>query len=293
MSKSKKSQTEDASTKATNANVSRAPRPPAWRSRIGLIVSFFALTIGGAYFYQRINSKDDVKTYDFKVAAKYPHDSTAFTEGLFFHEGHIYESTGLMGSSTLRKFDLTTNQVTIEKIDPKIFGEGLVLWRDRLIQLTYDEGVAYCYDLDFKRLEQKFKYEGQGWGLTHDGKHLIMSNGTSELQFRNPETFELDHRLPVTLNGRRIGRLNELEYVNGNIYANIWHEDYILEIDPQSGQVTARFDLRGLLPRNDRPDNREAVLNGIAYNTETNRFIVTGKYWPNFFEIELVPRDQK
>lgn len=243
--------------------------------------------------FQKIKATNDVKTYGFTKAATIPHDSTAFTEGLFYHDGQIYESTGLVGSSTLRKTDVETTLVTIEKLDPKIFGEGLVLWRDRLIQLTYDEGVAYCYDLDFKRLEKKFKYEGQGWGLTHDGRQLIMSNGTSQLQFRDPETFQLDHRLAVTLNGRRIGQLNELEFVNGKIYANVWREDYLLEIDPQSGKVTAKIDLRGLLPRNDRPDNREAVLNGIAYNTETNRFIVTGKYWPNFFEIELVSRDEK
>ena len=147
--------------------------------------------------------------------------------------------------------------------------------------------------MNLKQLDKKFDYEGQGWGLTNDGRYLIMSNGTSELQFRDPETFELDHRLTVNVGGRRIGRLNELEYVNGKIYANVWHEDYIVEIDPASGNVLSRIDLRGLLPYSQRPNNPEAVLNGIAYNSDSKRFIVTGKYWPYLYEIELVSRDAK
>ena len=279
----------------------RAPRPPAWRGRIGLIVAFFAITIGGGYLVMYGNdlfgllglAPDKIPSYGFRVVAKYPHDSSAFTEGLLYHDGTLYESTGPEGQSTLRKIDLASDQVRIVKLDPKYFGEGLVLWRDRLIQLTYDSELAMCYDLQLKPLEQTYRYEGQGWGLTHDGQFLIMSNGTSELQFRNPETFALDHRLPVTAGGRRASRLNELEYVDGKIYANVWHDDRILEIDPQSGYVTARIDLRNLLPREQRPNHPEAVLNGIAYNTESKRFIVTGKYWPYLYEIELVPPNKK
>lgn len=273
----------------------RRARPPAWRSRLGLIVAFFAISIGGAYLvvFQRVLSVDNVKTYGFKVVAQYPHDSAAFTEGLLYHGGKIYESTGLEGKSTIRQMDLATSQVVIQKIDDKLFGEGLALWRDRLTQLTYNSGIALNYDLDLKPLDQRFEFEGQGWGLTHDGRFLIMSNGTSELQFRDPESFQLDHRLVVNMGGRRIGRLNELEYVNGKIYANVWHEDYIVEIDPASGEVTARIDLRELLPYSKRPSNPEAVLNGIAFNTDTNRFIVTGKYWPFLYEIELTSREGK
>ncbi len=283
------------------APAARRPRPPAWRSRIGLIIAFFAITIGGAYlvifgsdtFYQWLSGAPAVKTYRFKEVAKYEHDNTAFTEGLLYHNGKIYESTGLEGKSTLRQIDLKSSQVVTHKLDDKLFGEGLVLWRDHLIQLTYKSGIALCYDLDLKPLDKKFEYDGQGWGLTHDGRHLIMSNGTSDLQFRDPETFELDHRLAVNLGGRRVAGLNELEYVDGKIYANVWHQDYILEIDPQNGDVTARIDLRGLIPNSQRPKNSEAVLNGIAYNTDSKRFIVTGKYWPFLYEIELVsPGDQ-
>ena len=197
------------------------------------------------------------------------------------------------GRVLFRKIDLESSQVIIETLDSKIFGEGLALWRDRLIQLTYNAGIAYVYDLDLQRQDKSFEYEGQGWGLTHDGRYLIMSNGSSELQFRDPETFQLGHRLVVTEKGRRVFRLNELEYVDGKIYANVWHKDYLLEIDPRTGKVLARIDLAGLLPDKDRPNNREAVLNGIAYNSDTGRLIVTGKYWPFLYEIELVSRESK
>lgn len=265
-------------------------RPPAWRSRLGLIIAFFAITIGGAYWYViQANARlSNLRTYGFQVVKSHKHDPEAFTEGLLYHDGKIYESTGLQGRSTIRMTDLATGQQTVEKLDDNLFGEGLVLWRDRLIQLTYDSGIALLYDPNLKRLEQNFEYDGQGWGITHDGRHLIMSNGTSALQFRDPETFALDHRLTVTVGGRPISRLNELEYVNGKIYANVWHDNYLLEIDPTSGQVTARVDLNGLLPRSQRPQNSEGVLNGIAYNPETKTFFVTGKYWPFIYEIELV-----
>jgi glutamine cyclotransferase len=267
---------------------------PAWRGRLGLIIGFFTLTIGlGILYlaYEQWVRQAGIKTYGFTVRAKYLHDSNAFTEGLVWHDGKLFESTGLEGKSSIRVTDLQSSDVRIEPLDVNVFGEGLTLWRDRLIQLTYNEEVAYTYDLDLVRQEQTYSYEGQGWGLTHDGRFLIMSNGTNELQFRDPETFELDHRLPVTIGGRRIGRLNELEYANGRIYANVWHDDSILEIDPADGKVTGRIELRDLLPRDQRPSHPEAVLNGIAYNQTTKRLIVTGKYWPYFFEIELVPKE--
>jgi glutamine cyclotransferase len=290
MSKTKKN---DSRTSSSGETPLPRPRPPAWRSRIWLIATFFALTVGGAYLVTTMTTSSGVPTFGFKVANKYPHDSSAFTEGLLYHGGQIYESTGLEGESTLRKFDLAKGQWTIEKLDPKLFGEGLTLWRDRLIHLTYRSGVAQCYDLDLKPLETRFSYEGEGWGLTHDGRHLIMSNGTSELQFRDPETFQLDHRLRVTLGGRSFGRLNELEYVDGRLYANVWHQDYLVEIDPETGAIRSRIDLSGVLSAADRPRHPEAVLNGIAYNSDTGRLIVTGKYWPYLFEIEIVPRNQK
>jgi glutamine cyclotransferase len=296
MSKAKQQQKSPTTAASTPSGTARKPRPPAWRSRLGLIIAFFTLTIGGAYLVvnfdaiaRLLSPHSGIPTYGYKVAARYKHASDAFTQGLVYHQGFLYESTGLEGQSSLRKCDLSNENWTIEKLDPKWFGEGLALWRDKLIQLTYRAGLAHVYDLNLKLLDQKLEYEGEGWGLTHDGSMLIMSNGTSDLQFRNAETFELDRRLTVTVNGRRLGRLNELEYANGKIYANVWHEDYVVEIDPRSGQVTARIDLRGLLSPQDRPPNSEAVLNGIAFNSSTNRFIVTGKYWPYLFEIELVP----
>ncbi len=272
--------------------VAKPAAPPAWRSRIGLIVAFFAITIGGSYAYLALMNSSTAEEFDYKVVAKYPHDSNAFTEGLVYRDGVVFESTGLLGNSTIRKFDLASQTQTSEKLDDKFFGEGLALWNDQLIQLTYRNGVAFFYDLDLQATGKKFDYEGEGWGLTDDGRHLIMSNGTSELQFRDPETFEIVRRLRVTDGNRGVSPLNELEYVDGKIYANIWHRDFIVAIDPTTGQVTERIYLTGLLPYDQRPTN-ESVLNGIAYNDATRRLIVTGKNWPFLYEIELVRRQRR
>jgi glutamine cyclotransferase len=264
--------------------------PPAWRNRIGLILAFFALTIGGTYLFMALMYSSTAQEFDCEIVRKYPHGSAAFTEGLVYRDGVIFESTGLLGKSTISKFDLATETLVSEtKLDEKLFGEGLTLWDDRLLQLTYRNGVALWYDLELQPIGESFSYDGEGWGLTNDGQYFIMSNGSSTLQFRDPKTFEVVRRLRVTDGGRGVSPLNELEYVDGKIYANVWHRDFIVGIDPQTGQVTSRIYLNDLLPLDQRP-TRESVLNGIAFNTRTQNLIVTGKNWPHLFEIKLVPR---
>lgn len=234
-------------------------------------------------------AKSDAREYDGRVVKTYPHDTTAFTEGLLYHEGAIYESTGHYNQSTLQRIDLATNESKVQRLGSEYFGEGLTLWNGKLIQLTYREETAIVYDLDLQPTGETFQYDGEGWGLTHDGQHLIMSNGSSSLLFRDPETFEVVRKLTIYDGRRPVSLLNELEYIDGKIYANVWRQNYLVEIDAQTGRVTARIHLGQLIPRN-LPRSGDAVLNGIAFNSDTNRLIVTGKYWPSMFEIDLVER---
>jgi len=231
-----------------------------------------------------------VPTYTYEVINVYPHDTGAFTQGLVFHQGALYESTGLNGSSSLRRVELETGKV-LKKIDvPAVFfAEGLALFNGRLYQLTWQTQRGFVYDLDSFNMLRDFSYTGEGWGLTHDSRSLIMSDGTSQIRFLNPDTFEVQRVIAVQDNGRQITQLNELEYVKGEIYANIWQTDRVARIDPQSGRVTAWVNLSGLLSSEDltRPD---AVLNGIAYDEASDRLFVTGKLWPKLFEIRLKQR---
>ena len=241
---------------------------------------------------QELNStlsatQDEHMTYE--VVNVYPHDPKAFTQGLIYLDGFLYESTGLYGQSTLRKVDLDTGEV-LERIDlsPDYFAEGLTVWEDTLVQLTWREGTGFVYSLDDFSLLQRFTYPTEGWGLTQDGERLIMSDGTSTLFFFNPKTFLAEESVSVTYQGEAIQRINELEYVRGEIFANIWQTEQIIRIDPESGQVLGWVDLTGILP----PEAREGdtdVLNGIAYDPEGERLFVTGKRWPQLFEIRLVP----
>ncbi len=267
----------------------RTDQLPAWRSRIGLIIAFFVLTIGLSYVYLAFMIPSSVPEYDYKVVKEYWHDPDAYTEGLLYLNGAVYESTGRAGHSTLRKMDLKTDKPIIHKLDDKLFGEGLTVWNKQLIQLTYRNEIAIAYDLDLNPTGKTWNYVEEGWGLTSDGRTLIMSNGSSILFFRDPESFEIVRKLHVYDGGHPVTGLNELEYVDGKIYANVWHQDYIVEIDPNSGAVISRIFLNGLMPYNQRQDE-ESVLNGIAFNNDTGHFIVTGKNWPKMFEIELVPR---
>jgi glutamine cyclotransferase len=224
-----------------------------------------------------------------RVVARFPHDPEAFAQGLLFHDGHLYESTGLRGRSSLRKVEIETGRVLRRAdLEDRYFGEGLVLWKDRLIQLTYTSGKAFVYDLDSFEKIGEFEYEGEGWGITHDGRELIMSDGSSVLTFRNPDSFEPTRRLRVRDGRLPVSRLNELEHINGHVFANIWRTDRVAMIDPASGEVTAWVDFRGLLSETDRAGRDVDVLNGLAHDPESGRIFVTGKLWPALYEIDLV-----
>ncbi|MGE0126934.1 MAG: glutaminyl-peptide cyclotransferase [Blastocatellales bacterium] len=231
-----------------------------------------------------------VPTYTYEVVNAYPHDPNAFTQGLVFHQGALYESTGLNGASSLRQVELETGKV-MKKIDvPAVFfAEGLALFNNRLYQLTWQSQQGFIYDLDSFNMIRGFSYAGEGWGLTHDSRSLIMSDGTNHIRFLNPDTLEVLRVIAVQDNGREITQLNELEYIKGEIYANIWQTDRIARVDPQSGRVTAWINLSGLLSPEDRSRSVD-VLNGIAYDPASDRLFVTGKLWPKLFEIRLKQR---
>ncbi len=227
-----------------------------------------------------------------RVLRELPHDPSAFTQGLLLHEGWVYESTGHYGQSTLRRWSLTTGEV-LQRVElgPGLFGEGLALVEGRLIQLTWRRGRAMVYDLASFRKLSAFEYAGEGWGLTFDGTAIVMSDGSDTLTFRDPESFRPLRHMRVSLRGRRLRNLNELEWASGSIYANVWMEDWIARIDPATGEVTGVIDASGLLTASERA--KADVLNGIAHDQETGRFVITGKLWPKAFEVELVPATER
>ena len=230
--------------------------------------------------------------YGFHVAATYPHDVQAFTEGLFFHDGELYESTGYEGRSSIRRVELATGRVLQSRaLDPKYFGEGIVAWKDRLIELTWRSNIGFVYDLKTFAPIGEFHYPGEGWALTTDGRRLIMSDGSADLRFLDPATLKETGRLRVTDHGRPVAMLNELEWVKGEILANIWQTDRIARIDPHTGRVTGWIDLASLLgaPHGEGRQGEPDVLNGIAYDAAGDRLFVTGKNWPKLFQITLTP----
>ena len=225
----------------------------------------------------------------FRVIATYPHDPKAFTQGLIFLDGNLYESTGLKGQSSLRMDELASGRTLREHdVPPEFFAEGLTNWGSTLIQLTWQAHTAFVYDRASFRLLRTFHYEGEGWGLTQDGRHLILSDGSSTLRFLNPGTFAVERTIAVRDHGKPIDQLNELEYVHGEIYANVWMSDRIARISPATGVVLGWIDLTGLLPVVEQ-SSHDAVLNGIAYDRKGDRLFVTGKLWPKLFEIRVVP----
>jgi len=224
----------------------------------------------------------------YRIVNTYPHDPRAFTQGLVFADGILYEGTGLRGQSSLRKVDLKTgNILRVRQLSAHFFGEGITIYGNRVIQLTWRAKVGFVYDRQTFQLLETFNYPTEGWGITHDGRSLIMSDGTSTLYFLDPQTFQEVDRLAVHTRDGPVSRLNELEYVQGEIYANVWKTDRIARISPQTGEVVGWIDLEGLLKPEDR-NSRIDVLNGIAYDVENDRLFVTGKLWPKLFEIELV-----
>lgn len=221
------------------------------------------------------------------VVNVYPHDRGAFTQGLVYRDGFLYESTGLNGRSSLRKVDLATGKVLQQvDVDAKHFAEGLTDWNDRLIQITWQTQTGFVYDLKTFKLEKTFTFPGEGWGLAHDGKHLILSDGSATLRFLDPKTHAEVRRLDVTYEGKPLPQLNELEMVDGELFANVWGTNFLVVIDPASGRVTGQVDLAGLLPEADRKPPID-VLNGIAWDAKGKRLFVTGKLWPKVFELRL------
>lgn len=224
-----------------------------------------------------------------RVIATYPHDTEAFTQGLLWHEGHLYESTGLHGRSTVREVDLETGEVLRRReVGRDYFAEGMALVGGELIQLTWQEERAFVYRVgDFSPVRE-IPYDGEGWGLTYDGTHLVMSDGSDHLTFRDPRTLAVARRVRVHDMRGAIEDLNELEHVDGAIWANVWQTNHILRIDPRTGRVTAMVDAAHLLT--DEEEMRADVLNGIAWVPEREHFLITGKNWPHLFEVEFVPR---
>ena len=232
-------------------------------------------------------SAQNVRTYTFKVEEALPHDASSYTQGLFFDGGSLYESAGQYGTSSLRKVDLQSGAVLQRyDFDSRYFAEGSCIVGDKLYVLTWQEHECFVFDAaTFKKLGS-VRYEGEGWGLTTDGKYLIMSDGTSRLRFLDPDTFMLKKELTVTMNGKNVTYINELEYIKGEIWANLYTTDMIARIDPETGKVTGVVNCSGLLPRSLRKPSTD-VLNGIAYNPSTGRLYLTGKYWPKLYRVTI------
>lgn len=226
--------------------------------------------------------------YAYEIVHTYPHDASAFTEGLFYLNGFLYESTGLEAHSSIRKVRLETGEV-LQKLDipAEYFGEGIVNWNRQIISLTWKSQVGFVFDLDTFKLQRQFHYKGEGWALTRNDTEIIMSDGTPELRFLDPKTLRETRRIQVTIEGKPISNVNELEWIKGEIYANVWETDWVLRIDPASGQVVGIINLAGLLKRQDIVPGQTDVLNGIAYDAKGDRLFVTGKNWPKLFEIRL------
>lgn len=232
-----------------------------------------------------------IPVYGYQIVHVYPHDTGAFTEGLFYYDGFLYESTGQNGQSSIRKVKLETGEVVEKRdISEDYFGEGIINWKDKLYELTWQNQLGFIYNFQTFQPLGEFHYSGEGWSMTTDGKRIIMDDGTPEIRFWEPETLKEISRLTVTADGEPVKNLNELEWVKGEIYANIWETDRIARIDPKSGKVVGWIDCAGLLPENERTPGSDSVLNGIAYDAQGDRLFVTGKNWPKLFQIRLVKR---
>ncbi len=268
------------------------PRPPRRRRRLLLALVALAAAgwaLGSVGLPGRAPQVDPnvVRTLRVDVVRELPHDTSAYTQGLLWWEGSLYESTGRYGESTLRRLDPATGAVEQRvSVPPAFFGEGLARIGGRLIMLTWMAERAIVYDLRSFETVRTFRYRGEGWGLCHDGDRLVMSNGSDTLTLRDADTFEPIGAVRVTLRGRPQDQLNELECVDGAVYANVWQEDYIVRIDPASGRVTHQIDAAGLLTA--REARGVDVLNGIAYEPEAGTFYITGKWWPKMFEVRFV-----
>ena len=259
--------------------------PMTFGNRLPLLASIALALVP----WSAVRAQFSVPEFGYRVVHTFPHDKHAFTEGLFYLNGFLYESTGLERESSIRKVRLETGEI-VQKIDvpAEYFGEGIVNWKGHLVSLTWKSGVGFVYDLATLKVQRRFSYPGEGWALTQDGKRLIMSDGTPQLRFLDPVTLKETGRLTVTYNGKAVSNINELEWVKGNIYANVWQTNVIIIIDPSSGIVTGVVNLTGLLGPSEQPSGPDGVLNGIAYDALRDRLFVTGKNWSRLFEIRVV-----
>jgi glutamine cyclotransferase len=233
-------------------------------------------------------SDSPVINYQYRVINQYPHSTEVFTQGLEFHQGLLYEGSGQRGHSMVQTRSLDSIQAIRQTaLDDRLFGEGITILGDKLYQLTWQSKRGFVYDKNTLAPEAEFTIRGQGWGITNNGQQLIYSDGSNQLRFLNPHTFNLEQTLSVNDNGKAVNWLNELEWVDGLIYANVWRSHWIVIIDPQNGKVVGRVNLKHLLPDKLR-SKRTDVLNGIAYDKTSKRLFVTGKYWPRLYQIELI-----
>lgn len=268
----------------SSASAGRASRKGTLLLGLGVAL----LSIAGCLAWQRLRAAGWIQGY--RVVKEYPHDPQAYCQGLVYDDGLLHESTGQHGASSVRTVELETGKVLRKtELASAYFGEGLAQVGERLIQLTWEEGVARVYDRTTLKALDQFEYEGEGWGLAYDGRQLIMSSGSEWLVFRDPATFKELRRVRVLAKGVPVLNLNELEVVGDEVWANVWKKDYIARIDPQSGEVLGFIDLAGIFDRHSIP-NEDAVLNGIAYDPLGKRVFVTGKLWPKLFEIQVVDK---
>lgn len=234
-------------------------------------------------------TQKEVPIGTFKVKNAYPHDPKSFTQGLLFLDSKtLWESSGLYGQSTLRKVDLETGKV-LQRVNVPVdyFAEGMTEFKGKLYQLTWEHHKGFIYDPATMKKTGEFAYTGEGWGLTHDDKYLILSDGTSDIRFLNPETFEVEKIIVVKNGNNPVDQLNELEYINGEIWANVWQTDWVVRIDPETGTIKSLVNFTGLLRESERREDTD-VLNGIAYDAKTKKLLITGKKWPKIFEVEVV-----
>jgi glutamine cyclotransferase len=258
---------------------------PIWASCPRTLAIAFLLTASAC---GPASQADGIPEYSYTVLHSYPHDPNAFTEGLFYLDGFLFEGTGGDARGDIRKVKLETGEVLQRHaIPPEYFGEGIVAWKEKLLELTWKGEMGWIYDLKTFEPKSEFRYPGEGWALTTDGNRIIMDDGTPQLRFWDPTTLQETGRLTVTADGQPVKYLNELEWVKGEIYANVWHTDRIARINPNTGRVVGWIDLAGLW---DGSDHDEKTLNGIAYDAQHDRLFVTGKEWPSLFEIRLVKR---
>lgn len=235
-----------------------------------------------------------VKTYSYRIVDSYPHDPSAFTQGLVYDRGELYEGTGLYGQSSLRRIDIQTGEVLqIVQLEDEFFGEGITIWEDKIIQLTWQSRQGFVWGKENLTRIDNFTYQTEGWGLTSDGEKLIMSDGSNILYFLDLEDYSLLGTLEVTACGEPVRGINELEYINGMIYANLWPSSWIAIIYPDTGEVKGKINLSGIMTEEDIQGRRVDVTNGIAYDPSEDRLFVTGKFWPRLFEIELVEERER